>query len=411
MTTRFYSTKRNSNVNIPNAKVCGYKINNRYMRKGWISGLKAGRDNGIVNQKFSRFSTDTEASEKDCKVSGNVNWLNHKTGDDFQKVRQGTSNAIIRNGSRSGTESVNIPSVPQADMIDDINQRRGTGNRNIVRHNFIAPAIKARSADNFSQLQLATLGSFNKESLTKTLGQFLDIKIPDPTDVKWLQDKVRLTRMLIARGLSKNQITHELNVNKPLGRDQRTVSSKHNFAGNLTLQGEKLDNKLNIITSKINAGRTENLADRAQLGAQLGTVLSNINDVKVMSNAQLSTINRNLTKLNIPKDYRSVFSRRIMTSDDFKEDKGRITMFLMSNIPAELSPSQPIWSYHSGRQQYEGASLLQVFQMGGRLERYLDLKDRSIETEESLQIKGLTIPTVSAVIEEQKGLPSFNLFP
>ena len=82
--TTFYSTKVNKEVSIPNDKVCGYRFKNGATKTGWSSGVRSGKDNGVVNQKFSRFSTDTETNSKG-PCAGNTNWINHKTGDGFTK--------------------------------------------------------------------------------------------------------------------------------------------------------------------------------------------------------------------------------------------------------------------------------------------------------------------------------------
>ena len=88
MTTEFYSTYFNKTVDIPNPKVCGYKMSNSATKKGWSSGLRAGKDNGVAPQKFSRFSTDWEAENKH-KCEGNRNWLNKDQRITFIRTRQG----------------------------------------------------------------------------------------------------------------------------------------------------------------------------------------------------------------------------------------------------------------------------------------------------------------------------------
>ena len=40
MTTTFYSTKRNANVSIANSKVCGYRISNDIMKKGYSDSVR-----------------------------------------------------------------------------------------------------------------------------------------------------------------------------------------------------------------------------------------------------------------------------------------------------------------------------------------------------------------------------------
>ena len=72
----FYSSKRGDNVSIPRNKVCGYRIKNPIMKKGYSDGVNAPRDNGVVEQRLSRFSTEAERKCAGYNCEGNTNWLN-----------------------------------------------------------------------------------------------------------------------------------------------------------------------------------------------------------------------------------------------------------------------------------------------------------------------------------------------
>lgn len=338
MTTVFYSTKRSSNVNIPNNKVCGYKIKNYNTKKGWQSGLKAGRDNGVVNQKFSRFATDCDAKEKGS-CSGNTNWLNHRTGADLGEIKKGFTFSLERKGFRAGTiDTRNL----QAESIDNINRRSGLGNRDITRKNFIAPPIQARNANRFSKLQADDISKFNNEVElgTKTLKKLFDVDIPDPLDTKWLEDKDRLIKIFKVRNLSDAQIEIELRTNKPLGREQRTTKVKTNIGKSNLTTGQKLAE----ISEEIKSGKTNSVSERAFITAQLVEALDKINDLSTLSNTQLTTLQQTVTSLGAPTKHKLLGFPRFINKAFWNANSGLLIFHILSRVRDDnrLSINKPV---------------------------------------------------------------------
>ena len=131
----FYSSKLNSRVNIPRDKVCGYRITNPIMKKGYSDGVRADRKNGIVDQTLSRYATEEERGSVD-PCEGNTNWLNHRKG--LFKEGESLDNQFRINRPEKVVNifSKNRP-LPK-------NRRGGLGNWEIKRNNFMASPIKPR---------------------------------------------------------------------------------------------------------------------------------------------------------------------------------------------------------------------------------------------------------------------------
>ena len=159
------------------------------------------------------------------------------------------------------------------------------------------------------------------------------------------------------------------------------------------------------------AGRAENRAGQARLAGQIAVMLGNLDTLQRMTAPQFDKIRQALMRLNVPRDYRALSPNRVVDSAQFNANKGVFCMFLMSNIPVDRSPNQPLLSWNTRRNAYGPASLLQAFKMSNN-NRYLDLQDRTLETTDSLQAKGLTVPVGETTPPgPTPGMPAFDLFP
>ena len=392
MTTRFYSTKRNAKVSVPNSKVCGYRISNPTMKNGYSDGVKASRDNGVVNQPLSRFATERQREDTGSNCPGNVNWLNHRTGGAFQPPESNKNHfSLDRSGFRAGYI---YNEKKQAQSISGINKRSGQGNFELVRPAFRASKIAPRRPVDFDTLQALDIANFGqKVQLGKEqLEQLTMVAIADPQDTKWLDEKRRLTAILRANGLSDEAINRELEVNKPLGRAQRTNNvPTENIARQ---QGLSFDAKLDEIKQEIDDGRAENRNQQATLAGQLSVLFQNQSNVAKLTTLKFNSVSNSLNRLNIPKNFKDIFPRRIIAGTDpyFAANKGLIAMYIMSNIPSDRTPNSPLLSWNStGAGRYRPVSLLQMYDIP-RSGRFLDMKFRTIDTVDSLRAKGLDAP-------------------
>ena len=308
-----------------------------------------------VEQKFSRFSTDCDAEEKGA-CAGNTNWLNHKTCDDFGRVNV-PKDRIVKSritsifkidrpafdAGKSYVQSKN--GVSTLEEFKNINKRNGTGNRNITRPNFIAPPIQGRTPIGFAKLQAGPSDTFGTKELGDKLSELLSVAIPDPTDTQWLEEKDRLTAVLTAQLVAQGVpvadrpaiIARELEVNKPLGREQRTKQSKENIA-TATLSTSK---KLEEVKQEIVEGRAESRTQQVQLLGQLALILTDTNAIEALTTPQLQDLGQSLARLGAPRTYKQLeIPHRFVDRDFYNTNAGIINLLLFSRVTGEPNTNQ-----------------------------------------------------------------------
>ena len=217
----------------------------------------------------------------------------------FNKTRVGTPFSLDRNNFREGTYVNN----QFANNIHP-NKRAGLGNLDITRNNFISPAVKARQVLDFDKLQLLDIeeSGIKVQLSEKNISQLIGIKIPDPLDTKWLDEKARLERYYAARGFTTEQIKMELEFNKPLGREQRTTSTTSNFGqANLSI-----GQQLNDINRLVNEGKAESDTQRRAVFSQLARLLSKTAEVEKLTNQQMNTLANTLTRISPAQTFKDL---------------------------------------------------------------------------------------------------------
>lgn len=341
----FYSTKKSSIVSIPKNKVCGYRIKNPIMKNGFSDGVRTGRDNGIVNQKLSRFATEQERQEAGLICEGNTNWLNHK------KVRFNTPESadnqfcIKRPSFKAGSID---DTQKNADNIPN-NIRGGLGNKDITRINFLAPNIRSRFVGDFEALQaldIAEIGGPEKIS-DNTLGYFTQIKVPDPNDFSWLREKARLeaelTRRFTASGFPADEIpamvARELEINKPLGREQRTINKNSNSIHNEAKLN--VSQKLREIIQEIQDGRVENRAAQVRIIRQLGLIFTDTQAISNLAQTQLQGLGAALARIGVPTTPKALgIVPRFVDITFYNANAGIINLLLFSKVREKPNTAQ-----------------------------------------------------------------------
>ena len=396
--TIFYSNTLSRPIDIPNDKVCGYRIKNYNTRTGWQSGLRAGLDNGVAPQKFSRFAYDWETKPPLVEpCSGNTNWYNHKPGDDLRPISNPTGRPfeLVRPAYKSG----GIYTQTKEATVDIANDRAGVGNRSIIRPAFMEEAPMARSVFDFDRLQALDIEQAGtKVQLGEsTLAKLFEVKVPDPRDTLWTEERDRLVRVLRASGLNDQQIEEELRINKPLGREQRTVSKMQNIG----TSGLGVSDKLKEIREEIIAGKAQTRAGQVGLIAQIATILNNQARVERLTSRDLQDISDTLRQLKVPKNWKALGIDRVVDGDTFDANKGAILSFLMSNFPPGFDQDRPLVSWSNNTKSYDpkGVKIQILFKLNEktRAPRFLDLETRQIDDAGSLALKGLPVPVASFV--------------
>ena len=186
----------------------------------------------------------------------------------FQNIKEGGAFNMSRPAYRSGdVMTTNISKRLQS------NQRRGLGNKDITRTNFIAPPIKGRQVISFERLQAQDIAESGvKVQLgDKTIEQLLKIQVDDPTDVEWLDEK----RKRLRAGESEDEIIR----NPPLGRPQRKVSRMTNFG----MMGLRMEDKIEAFYVALKNGNALPKEQLAHITAQIMQLISDQHEVNEMT--------------------------------------------------------------------------------------------------------------------------------
>ena len=96
------------------------------------------------------------------------------------------------------------------------------------------------------------------------------MKVPDKTDTKWIEAKRALVADYVLRGMTPEQIEREIEINKPLGREQRKTARSKNFAESSLTLGDKIEE----IKNQVVDGRVESRAQQVALLAELALLLT-----------------------------------------------------------------------------------------------------------------------------------------
>jgi len=248
---------------------------------------------------------------------------------DFKTTkRTGMSYPINRPSFRAGTASYTTPDVPNLRP----NRRTGIGNYTMTRNNFQAPPIASRAMRivPFEKLQLQTL---RDEGQTvnlgdKTLEKLINVQIDDPNDTEWLAERERR----LNNGESENQ----LKVRPPFGRPQRKIKQT-------TLLEQKnmiFEDKLEQLTTAVNAGFASSNADKAKIVSELALLVDRIRSLVNLTRDQYDQIIDITEKIQFPKDWRAVASSRYLTKPEFLANKGIILLYILNKAQNKEKPIQ-----------------------------------------------------------------------
>jgi hypothetical protein len=219
----------------------------------------------------------------------------------------------------------------EAQNIDNINRRGGLGNREIKRPAFLAPEIMPRQVVDFDKLQALDIEQAGQKVQLgeSTLKQLFQVAVPDSTDSKWLAEKARLALLYQRQGMTPEQIERELQVNKPLGREQRTITEKRNIgASNLSMA-----DKLKEIKEEVDAGNVQSRAQQAIITGQLALVLNDTNAIAGLTRAQLQGLGQALARIGVPTQHKRLgLIPRFVDIVFYNANAGMINLLLFSKV-------------------------------------------------------------------------------
>ncbi len=294
----------------------------------------------------------------------------------FSKVRSGTTFNIARPYFKAGTVLNKM-----GDVKLPVNKRKGLGNYDITRTNFIAPPIKGREVLNFERLAAQDLETAGvKVQLgDKTIEKLFKIQVNDPTDTKWIQEK----NARLAGGETEEMIK----ANPPMGRQQRKVSKMVNFAA----QGLLIEDKIEQLKAAVDQGHADNKEDMASLIANVSLLLGNLGQLRNMTQSGFNELRQLISKLTVPKHWKAMgFTHRLYNLEQYKEQAGLINLYILSNLtnlPGGRTFSLPLVSLDDKGEVVGRTSFLNMVQNLGAKNRsdgtrapgrYLDLETKAI---------------------------------
>jgi hypothetical protein len=291
---------------------------------------------------------------------------------------------IQRPGFRIKTVDISskkIAPLPKFNRVSNID-------RDIVRRGFRVAEVKARSIPEpaIQPIDLDDTGKLVTLS-DKTVDQLLSITVGDPTDVKWLQEKERLELLFESQGLSPNEIRRELEVNRPLHREQRTITRKKGVDPDPTLPlSRKLDALMNVVLD----GRAESEREQAQIAGLMANAMKSITGMEQLTQLEFQKIGQTIERINPPDDPTSFnLTARFYDKDSYDAHAGNINFYLMSRIRKDprFNPddrSQNTLNYNhfikdfsideSGFPTLGIRSFIRKLQNPARQRRFIDLK-------------------------------------
>ena len=314
---------------------------------------------------------------------------------------------LIRPAYRLGTavfeHSNNNVNVRLNERQLPANTRNGIGNYTITRRNFDASVISPRIAGDFDRLQaldIETQGA--KVQLSdKTIEELFKMKIPDKTDTNWIAEKNRLVVDYVARGMTPEQIQQELEINKPLGREQRKIKSSQNFAEASLSVGDKIEE----IKNQVVDGRVESRAQQVALVAQIALLLADTRAIEALTRIQLGDLARTIATLRLPTDHKLMgIPPRFIDIDFYNANAGLINLYLFSSVQADpnynggagpLTYDTLVYNFYANPVTgMPPIKLTSTVTMMGRPvgRRYLDLHTRGVITQIQMRAAVAALP-------------------
>ena len=216
---------------------------------------------------------------------------------------------------------------PQRQSIK--NRRSGIGNYTIIR-----PGAKATSGvnRNIGFNRLSVIDSENAgvvELGERTLAKLFEVKIPDPTDVTWLAENSRLLAKYQAAGMTKEEAELEIKTNKPLGREQRTLTKQQNIG----VSNLSVGNKIAELKEEVVQGRVESKSDQAVLTAELTQVFRGVRSLQGMSLAEFKDLKQIASRTNIPSDRRLLGLDKVYVDKSYYDaNSGNINLLFIGKL-------------------------------------------------------------------------------
>lgn len=223
-------------------------------------------------------------------------------------------------------------------------KRKGIGNREIIRPAFVNQNPRPRMTLEFDKLQLLSAdeaGQVIKQNDIK-LNYKTRVHVPDATDFEWINEKNRLSAVYRTQFTNAGYpvemiqplINKELDINKPLGREQRKVVVITDDVAHINNLDTK--NKLNEIIQEVKDGRGENQVEKQQITAQLAEILDDTREIDRLTTLQLTDLGNSLARIGFPTTSKRLgLIPRFIDNEFYRNNAGMINLLIFSRVREE----------------------------------------------------------------------------
>ena len=265
-------------------------------------------------------------------------------GPQFKTPRPGKAFGFDRPAFLTETTVIKAPLGPSGPFKIPGVDRRGTGNNELNRVNFLQSQPKGREIIPFEKLQLLDR---QQQGIKVQLGdkfykEVFQTKQSDNSDIIWITEKNRLLGT-INPATGNNYTEFELQIMKPLGRDQRSVYNKLDLQQlvNLPLN---LTQRIDLLQQSLVQNRIDSKLDSDAILLNIVQMLGDINNLSQMSNASLLMLKDVLIRLGLPQGNLGAFNlHRLYNRQEYLAEQGPISMYIYNNT-AVANLNAPILS-------------------------------------------------------------------
>ena len=285
-------------------------------------------------------------------------------------------NRLINNGYNIRNSFLaNTPSKPINAQQIPISQRRGMGNKIMRRNGAIQGSVQPRTInfDNLRAINISQNG-IKVQLSDKTLSELFNFKVPDETDQQWINEKERLVAQYKALGKTDQQIIDLLKAGRPLGRDQRTISSNSNVG----LSNLSFIKQLKVIEDHVKQGNTESKNQQATMLGLIASLGNDLKSVEELNKQELLSLQNTLKRLNIPRSHEGLALPRYIDGKYYRKNAGLILMWVLGNT-SDSNINTPFFNIDTGRRlKISSFNQLLVPKDGSPNQMFVDLKNRGL---------------------------------
>jgi hypothetical protein len=328
----------------------------------------------------------------------------------FNPLNVGQPPKISRHAFRAGEVFV------QDGPVGPLMPNKRSVDKSIRRPAFNSSGVAPRREVDFNQISAQNVANFGQtiQLGDETLEKLLNVRVPDESDVTWLEEEKRL------KSLGKSP--DEIRLDPPFGRAQRTIGRNINFGETkLGLQGA-----LSAIQNQLTENRVETIEEKRVFGIEIGKILKSSENIRNMSGRNMSDLKKAVDRLNIPTNYiQNGFKHRLFSNRQYLEQQGLINIFLLAN-PDMPNVNTPIRTERRTKNPRDPGkwiilppdgdgwiglnSMVTTIRKGGENRRFLDLAARrfiSLTTALSMVRAGVDDGKLDGVseIDEEKEEP------